>query len=202
MRDTVAGLRRRALDRVRGEPNLDEFVALGLQLGSHTHISHPVYLDRVFPWLITIGDYATLAPYAAVVTHDASFAHHTGQTRIGRVDIGKRVQVGVGAVLLPGTVIGDDSVIGANAVVAREVPPNSLVVGNPAEVSPLKPVVGFQRASAKRAPTWPEEGWTRLTGITDERKREQREALAGGASGFVPAIYAPDSPQAQRDQSA
>ncbi len=143
-----------------------------------------------------------MAPYVAVITHDASLAHHTGQTRIARVVIGKRVQVGVGAVLLPGAVIGEDSVIGANAVVSREVPPGSLVVGNPPEVSPLKPVVGFQRASSKRAPTWPEEGWTRLTGITDDRKREQREALAGGVSGYVPADAAPDSPHALSEQDS
>lgn len=194
LRNRFFQLRQRAIDRARGEPNLDDLVAHGMVLGENTHIASPIYFDRLFPWLITIGDYATLAPHVAVIVHDASLGHHTGKTRIGCVTVGKRVQVGVGAVLLPGTILGDDSVVGANAVVSREVPPESLVVGNPAQVSPLKTLVGFQRASAKRAPNWPEEGWTRLTGISEERKREQREALADGSYGFVPADAAPGSP--------
>jgi acetyltransferase-like isoleucine patch superfamily enzyme len=197
LRDSAFDVRQRMLDRARGEPNIAKLVADGMELGEHTHIAHPIYFDRLFPWLITIEDHVTLSPYVAVITHDASLQHYTGQTRIGRVIIRERVQVGVGAVLLPGAIIGEDSVIGANAVVSREVPAGSMVVGNPAEVSPLKPVVGFQRASAKRAPTWPHDGWTNASGITEERKREQRQALDGGGSGFVPATAAPASPLEQ-----
>jgi acetyltransferase-like isoleucine patch superfamily enzyme len=192
--DTLERLKRRVVDRMRGEPNIDRLVAQGLQLGEGTHIAHPIYLDRLHPWLITIDDYATLGPYVAVITHDASLNHHTGQTRLGRVIIGKRVHVGVGAILLPGTTIGDDSVVGAGAVVHGEVPPGSLVVGNPANVSPIKPVAAWHRASAAGAPSWADAGWTIFSGITEERKREQREALAGGASGYVPATPAPGSP--------
>jgi acetyltransferase-like isoleucine patch superfamily enzyme len=205
IRQTVGRLRQsatyqRAIERLRGQPNIQRMVADGLQLGEGTHISQPIYFDRLHPWLIAIGDYVTLGPYVAVITHDASLAHYTGQTRIGRVVIGRRVNVGVGAILLPGTVIGEDSVVAAGAVVRGEVPPGSLVVGNPGEVSPIKPVAAFHRASAARAPTWPHEGWTVFSGITEERKREQREALAGGASGYVPARAAPGSPHALRDQ--
>lgn len=201
-RDALARLAQRAVDRLRGEPNIDWMVAQGLQLGEGTHLAQPIYFDRLHPWLITIDDYVTLAPYVAVVTHDPSLGHHTGQTRIGRVTVGKRVQVGVGAVLLPGTNIGEDSVIGAGAVVHGEVPAGSLVVGNPAKVSPVKTVVAFQRASAARSPNWPLEGWTMPSGITEERKREQREALADGVSGYVPADPAPGSPHVVRHQSA
>jgi hypothetical protein len=34
-------------------------------------------------------------------------------------------------------------------------------------------------------PTWPRAGWTIERGITDARKRAQREALAGGISGYL-----------------
>ncbi len=196
MRDTLVRLRRRGLDRLRGEPNLERLVAAGLQLGEGTHIAHPIYFDRLHPWLIAIEDHATLAPYVAVITHDASLGHHTGQTRLGRVVVGRRVNVGVGAILLPGTTIGEDSVVSAGAVVRGEIPPNSLVAGNPAKASPIKAVAAWQRASAKRAPSWPHEGWTIDTGITEERKHTQREALAGGVSGYVPAEPAPGSPHA------
>ena len=200
------GLRRfraRAAARLRGLPDLDRLVAQGLHLGEGTHISHETYIDGLHPWLITIDDYATLGAYVSIITHDASLTHHTGTTRLGRVVVGKRAYVGVGAILLPGTTIGEDSVVGAGTVVHGEIPPGSLVVGNPAKVSPLKGAIAWQRASLKRAPSWPREGWTIATGITEERKRAQREALGDGRSGFVPAGPAPGSPAelAARDKS-
>lgn len=197
--DTLRALRQRTLDKLRDEPNVDWLVAHGMHLGEAVHLPHPIYIDRLHPWLISIGDHVMLSPYVAIVTHDATLAHHTAQTRLGRVDIGDRVMVGVSVVILPGTSIGEDSVIGAGAVVRGEIPPGSLVMGNPAQVSPIKAAVAWHQVSAKRAPSWPREGWTIETGITEERKRKQREALAGCASGFVPARPAPGSPYELRE---
>jgi len=176
-------------------------VAQGLELGVGTHISRPLYIDQLHPWLIRIDDYVTLGPYVAIITHDTSLVQHTGRTRLGRVVLGKRVYVGVGAILLPGTTIGVDSVIAAGAVVHGQVPPGSLAMGNPAKISPVKAVAAWQRASAKRAPHWPHAGWTIFSGITEARKREQRDALANGVSGYVPAGAAPDSPYRLSDQT-
>jgi len=110
------------------------------------------------------------------------------------VTIEDRVYVGVGAILLPGTTIGADSVIGAGAVVQGEVPPGSLVLGNPSTISPIKGAVAWQLASAKRAPHWDGADTSIATGISEDRKREQREALVGTGSGYVPARAAPGSP--------
>jgi serine O-acetyltransferase len=48
--------------------------------------------------------------------------------------IGNRVDIGAGAKVLGKITIGDDVVIGANAVVIRDVPPNSIAVGIPARI--------------------------------------------------------------------
>ena len=56
---------------------------------------------------------------------DACFAKPT---------IGNRVDVGCGAVVLGDVHVGDDSVIGANAVVIRDVPPHSVAAGVPARI--------------------------------------------------------------------
>jgi serine O-acetyltransferase len=48
--------------------------------------------------------------------------------------IGNRVDIGAGAKILGAITIGDDVVIGANAVVITDVPPNSLAVGVPARI--------------------------------------------------------------------
>lgn len=48
--------------------------------------------------------------------------------------IGDRVQIGAGAVLVGGIEIGDDTVIGANAVVAKSLPPRVVAGGVPARI--------------------------------------------------------------------
>jgi serine O-acetyltransferase len=48
--------------------------------------------------------------------------------------IGKNVDIGTGAKVLGGITIGDDVVIGANAVVLEDVPSNSIAVGVPARI--------------------------------------------------------------------
>jgi serine O-acetyltransferase len=52
--------------------------------------------------------------------------------------IGNRVDIGAGAKLLGPITIGDDAIIGANAVVLCDVPPNSIAVGIPARILPQK----------------------------------------------------------------
>jgi len=42
--------------------------------------------------------------------------------------------IGAGAVILPGVTIGSEAMVAAGAVVTRSVPPNSVVVGNPAKI--------------------------------------------------------------------
>jgi UDP-2-acetamido-3-amino-2,3-dideoxy-glucuronate N-acetyltransferase len=44
------------------------------------------------------------------------------------------VAIGAGAIILPGITVRKGAIVGAGAVVTREVPPNTVVVGNPARV--------------------------------------------------------------------
>ena len=55
--------------------------------------------------------------------------------RIAEVEIGENVWVAAGAILLPGTTIGDNSVVGAAAVCMRSFPANKVILGNPAKVA-------------------------------------------------------------------
>ena len=61
---------------------------------------------------------------------------HTGVR--GAPVIGNRVDIGAGAKILGAIHIGDDVVIGANAVVITDVPANSIAVGIPARILPRK----------------------------------------------------------------
>ncbi len=50
------------------------------------------------------------------------------------VRIGNNVWIGFDSVVLPGVTIGDGSIVGCRSVVADDVPPYTLVAGNPARV--------------------------------------------------------------------
>jgi acetyltransferase-like isoleucine patch superfamily enzyme len=77
---------------------------------------------------VTIGDYSLLG--WDVVIMDS----YRGRGIGAPVCIGNRVWIGFGACILPGVKIGDGAVIGARAVVASDVPPHAISVGNPARI--------------------------------------------------------------------
>lgn len=59
---------------------------------------------------------------------NASLGHRRG------ISVGNDVWIGRNAAIMPGVKIGDGAVIGAHAVVARDIPPYAVAVGNPARV--------------------------------------------------------------------
>jgi len=62
--------------------------------------------------------------------------------RTAPVELLRNVWVGAGAVLLPGTVIGENSVVGASAVCMRSFPADKVILGNPAKVAMPIPTRG------------------------------------------------------------
>lgn len=91
-------------------------------------LSMSAKLDKTFPKGVHIGEWSYLAFDVRVLTHDRTrglYAH----TRIG-----KNCFIGGGSIILPGVTIGDCSVVGAGSVVSKDVPPCSVVAGNPAQV--------------------------------------------------------------------
>jgi UDP-2-acetamido-3-amino-2,3-dideoxy-glucuronate N-acetyltransferase len=74
--------------------------------------------------------------------------------------------IGAGAVILPGVTIGSRAMVGAGAVVTRSVPPNAIVVGNPARIVGYVDAIRSDAVAA--TPTKLEVGAaiTRVTGVT------------------------------------
>ena len=86
---------------------------------------------------VEIGAGALLGPavqiYAA--THPVSpAARAAGKEYALPASIGANTWIGGAAVILAGVTVGENSVVGAGSVVARDVPPNVLAVGNPCRV--------------------------------------------------------------------
>ncbi|MDV7143797.1 sugar O-acetyltransferase [Tropicimonas sp. TH_r6] len=85
---------------------------------------------------VTIGEQSALGPnvqiYCAEHHQDPVKRTVDGLEIAHPVHIGKRVWIGGGAIILAGLTIGDGAVVGAGSVVTRDVPPETVVVGNPA----------------------------------------------------------------------
>lgn len=81
---------------------------------------------------IRTGENVSIGPEAAILTlgHDPQSPDFTD--RGGEVIIGDHVWIGYRAIVLPGVKIGDGAVVGAGAVVTRDVEPFAIVAGNPA----------------------------------------------------------------------
>ena len=189
--------KRRIADRARGQVTPERLVAQGLELGEGAFISRTAYIDPGHPWLITIGDWATISGGVIILAHDASMQRVTRRTLIARVRIGSHAFIGAGAIILPGSTIGDYSIVGAGAVVSGDIPARSIAVGSPARViGDVESTARRHELAASQAPTWPHEGWTVGHGITEERKLAQRSALDDGAVGY---LELPDSRSAVGD---
>jgi maltose O-acetyltransferase len=93
-----------------------------------------VILDVV---AVEIGDGTQIGPGVQILTadHPRDPATRARGLECGRpIRIGRNVWIGGGAILLPGVTVGDDAVIGAGAVVTRDVPARATAVGNPARI--------------------------------------------------------------------
>ncbi len=101
---------------------------IGYKIDKTTYVSFSALLDRSNPGGIVIGAYSIVTARAIVLAHD--YVRNVRCTTI----IGSNCFIGVGAIILPGVTIGDGSIVGAGSVVTHDVPPSSLVAGNPAKV--------------------------------------------------------------------
>ncbi|ATN36120.1 acetyltransferase [Rhizobium sp. ACO-34A] len=100
----------------------------GMDIHPTVVMSLSARLDKTHPRGIHIGELTYIAFDAAILAHDMTRAIKT-DTRIG-----KNCFIGARSIILPGVTIGDSCVIGSGSVVTKDVPPNSAVAGNPAQI--------------------------------------------------------------------
>ena len=109
--------------------------------GTPRYISSDVYIDSFKH--IELGNDIVISKKVTFLTHDYSIT--TAYTAVekkpkkdiqimGRIKIGNNVFIGLGTTILPGTIVGNNVIIGARSVIKGNIPSNVVVAGNPAKV--------------------------------------------------------------------
>jgi acetyltransferase-like isoleucine patch superfamily enzyme len=88
---------------------------------------------------VSIGEQCIIADRVMLIDFDHNVAEVERPIRVQGiykrdVRVGNNVWIGYGAQILRGVTVGDNSIVGASAVVSRDVPANAVVAGTPARV--------------------------------------------------------------------
>lgn len=170
--------------RLRGEYTTDRLVSMGMTIGKNFKRLNGVILDPSHCWLISIGNNVTMAPRVHILCHDASTKQFLNYTKIGKVTIGNNVFIGAETVVLPNVTIGDNVIVGANSTVSKDIPDNSVAVGNPAKViCSLNDYIEKHKKNMENAPIY-DIDYTLRGKLTEERKYQMIKELDKGV-GYI-----------------
>ena len=113
----------------------------GIKVGGGTIFYSPstMKIDRERPWMLKIGEYCKITSGVTILTHDYSrsvlrrkYGEFIGEA--GMTIIGDNVFIGMNSIILMGTHIGNNTIIGAGSVVKGQFPDDVVIAGNPAKV--------------------------------------------------------------------
>lgn len=122
-------------EEVTIRPPLHVDYGYNIHLGSRVFANFGLTVLDVVP--VSIGNDVQFGPHVQILppTHPLNPVDRRRAWEAGEaVTVQDNVWVGGGAILLGGVTVGHDSVVGAGAVVTKDIPPYSVAVGSPARV--------------------------------------------------------------------
>lgn len=113
---------------------------MGWEAGKNVYFPADICITANFvgdKGILKLGDRVSIGPRVSLIVSshaNASRVRKVMPNKERRITIGNDVWLGAGVIVLPGITIGECSVIGAGAVVTKDIPPYSIAVGNPVRV--------------------------------------------------------------------
>ena len=172
-----------SLEKKKKEKFLNSLIDKGLQLGKNVYIVSDYFFDPSHCFLISIGDNCTIAPNVRLIAHDASTFKLLGYTKIGKIDIKENCFIGDSTIVLPNIKIGPNSIVGSGSVVTKDVPPNTIVAGNPAKA--ITTVEKYMRKIEAASQSKEVFGEDYFIENLDEEKRKEIIKSIGDSIGFI-----------------
>ena len=108
--------------------------------GKNIHVGDRVFINQNCTFYslaeIIIGDDVMVGPNVSLITSEHPVAPSQRRAHLlGKpIIVGNGVWIAAGATIVGGVTVGENSVVAAGSVVTRDVPPNTLVGGNPARI--------------------------------------------------------------------
>lgn len=119
----------------------DLLKSTGIMIGKGTYFFDPTntIVDTQRPELIEIGEYCKITANVIILAHDYSrsvlrmkYGEILGEAR--KTIIKNNVFIGINSIILPGTQVGNNVIIGAGSIVTGKIPDNVVIAGNPAKI--------------------------------------------------------------------
>jgi maltose O-acetyltransferase len=145
-----------SVDRARIEQRWIRLRSLGMVIGKDVWLPSSTWIDSDHCYLISIGDHCGFGEECHILAHDAQMDEFLDAARVGLVTIHQSCHIGARTVILPGVEIGPRTIVGANSVVSKSLPPETVCAGNPAKViCSLDEYLQKHRDRLKARPTFP-----------------------------------------------
>lgn len=131
---------RRKIHGITSDELLDELRAGGAEIGKKVIVFDPrrTTIDSTRPWLLRIGSYTKITSGVVILTHDYSlsvmrrvYGDWIGEGAV--TEIGENCFIGMNSVILMGSHIGNNVIVGAGSIVHGSIPDNVVIAGNPAK---------------------------------------------------------------------
>jgi acetyltransferase-like isoleucine patch superfamily enzyme len=120
---------RHQVARIVSRINKKYYRLFGIKIGKGGRISLGAHLDSRRGGIV-IGDYVEIAHGSYILSHTGFRSDKETEDTI----LEDNVRVFVNSVIFPGVTIGKNSIISAGSVVMKDIPPNVIVMGNPARI--------------------------------------------------------------------
>ena len=111
-------------------PKVSLLRKMGAKIGKNVYISAGVWIDPVYTDLLTIEDNVMIGMFATIVMHE----FRINGFRAGKVILREGSLIGGNAAIRCGVEVGAGATVAAGTVLGKDVPPGAIARGNPARI--------------------------------------------------------------------
>lgn len=132
----------------------------GVKIGKNVHWGTNIIVDYPFPYFVNVEDGASIAGNDYFLAHCKPLEYHSAcsESFVAPITVHKHAWVAINVTIMPGVEIGEGAIVSAGSIVSKDVPPFTVVKGDPAKVvadlaevlRPNYPAEEFEKLLAER----------------------------------------------------